>query len=120
MTSTSSDPTDSPQPAVSEAEQRLSARLGAVLFRHRGWLPVPFLLVPLLAHGTIDAMSWIVGLAFVAFGDAMRLCGVADSGPVTCRRSRTCIRLFTFRVFAWMHHLLSFLYFLLSIAYSVL
>src|SRR5258708_28982722 len=104
MASTSSDPANSPQPAVSEAEQRLSARLGAVLLRHRGWLPVPFLLVPLLAHGTMGAMSWIVGLAFVAFGEAIRLCGVAAAGTVTRRRSRAVQRLVTYGIFSWMRN----------------
>ncbi|HEX9483198.1 MAG TPA: isoprenylcysteine carboxylmethyltransferase family protein [Gemmatimonadaceae bacterium] len=120
MTSTSSDPANSPQPAVSEAEQRLSARLGAVLFRHRGWLPVPFLLVPLLAHGTIDAMSWIVGLAFVAFGEAIRLCGVAAAGTVTRRRSRTVQRLVTYGIFAWMRNPLYVGNFLIWIGFTII
>ncbi len=34
---------------VSAAEQSRAARIGAVLFKSRGWLPVPFLVVPVLA-----------------------------------------------------------------------
>ena len=36
---------------VSEAERSLAARIGQVLFKNRGWLPVPFLAVPLLVPG---------------------------------------------------------------------
>ncbi len=89
---------------ISEAERTLSARIGAVLFRHRGWLPVPFLLVPLLAHGNADAMNWIIGLLFIVVGEAIRLAGVAAAGTVTRRRSRTVQRLVTYGIFAWMRN----------------
>jgi len=51
--------------------------MGAVMFRHGGGLPVPFLLVPLLAHGNTDAMNWILGFVFIIAGEAIRLAGVA-------------------------------------------
>ena len=35
---------------TSASDQTPAARLGARLFRNRSWLPVPFLLVPLLAR----------------------------------------------------------------------
>jgi protein-S-isoprenylcysteine O-methyltransferase Ste14 len=89
---------------ISEAERRPSARIGAVLFRHRGWLPVPFLLVPLLAHGNTDAMNWILGFVFIVLGEAIRLAGVAAAGTVTRRRSRTVQRLVTYGIFAWMRN----------------
>ncbi len=89
---------------MSEAERRPSARIGAVLFRHRGWLPVPFLLVPLLAHGTTDVMNWILGFVFIVLGEAIRLAGVAAAGTVTRRRSRTVQRLVTYGIFAWMRN----------------
>ena len=73
---------------ISDAERRASARIGAVLFRHRGWLPVPFLLVPLLARGNADAMNWIIGAVFIVLGEAIRLAGVAAAGTETRRRSR--------------------------------
>ena len=76
-----------PETRISEAERRPSARVGAVLFRHRGWLPVPFLLVPLLAHGSTDAMNWILGLVFIVMGEAIRLAGVAAARTVTRRMS---------------------------------
>ena len=62
---------------ISDAERSPAARIGAVLFRHRGWLPVPFLLLPLLAHGKADAMNWIIGVVLIVFGEAIRLAGVA-------------------------------------------
>jgi protein-S-isoprenylcysteine O-methyltransferase Ste14 len=89
---------------ISEAERRPSARIGAVLFRHRGWLPVPFLLVPLLAPGKADAMNWILGLLLIVVGEAIRLAGVAAAGTVTRRRSRTVQRLVTYGIFAWMRN----------------
>jgi protein-S-isoprenylcysteine O-methyltransferase Ste14 len=89
---------------ISEAERRPSARIGAVLFRHRGWLPVPFLLVPFLAHGNTDAMNWILGFVFIVLGEAIRLAGVAAAGTVTRRRSRTVQRLVTYGIFAWMRN----------------
>jgi protein-S-isoprenylcysteine O-methyltransferase Ste14 len=89
---------------ISEAERRPSARIGAVLFRHRGWLPVPFLLVPLLARGNTDAMNWILGFVFIVLGEAIRLAGVAAAGTVTRRRSRTVQRLVTYGIFSWMRN----------------
>jgi protein-S-isoprenylcysteine O-methyltransferase Ste14 len=107
-------------PAISQAERSLSARIGAVLFRHRGWLPVPFLLVPLLAHGTSDAMSWVLGVLLIALGEAIRLAGVAAAGTVTRRRSRTVQRLVTYGVFAWMRNPLYVGNFLIWIGFTVI
>jgi protein-S-isoprenylcysteine O-methyltransferase Ste14 len=73
---------------VSRAEQSAAARLGAVLFRHRGWLPVPFVLVPVLAPSQAALHTTVVGLALMAIGEAWRLWGVATAGTVTRRRSR--------------------------------
>ena len=100
-----STPTDrAPDHDISDAERLPSARMGAVLFRHRGWLPVPFLLVPLVAHGNTDAMNWILGFMFIVLGEAIRLAGVAAAGTVTRRRSRTVQRLVTYGIFAWMRN----------------
>jgi len=100
-----SSPTDRAlEQQISEAERSPAARIGAVLFRHRGWLPVPFLLVPLLAHGNTDAMNWILGFVFIIVGEAIRLAGVAAAGTVTRRRSRTVQRLVTYGIFAWMRN----------------
>jgi protein-S-isoprenylcysteine O-methyltransferase Ste14 len=124
--SSSTPPTPPPAPApasatpISEAERSLSARIGAVLFRHRGWLPVPFLLVPLLAHGTPDAMNWILGLLLIALGEAIRLSGVAAAGTVTRRRSRTVQRLVTYGVFAWMRNPLYVGNFLIWMGFTVI
>jgi protein-S-isoprenylcysteine O-methyltransferase Ste14 len=121
--SSSDTPPSAPAPAppqISEAEQRPSARLGAVLFRHRGWLPVPFLLVPLLARGTMQPRNWIAGFALIVLGEAIRLAGVAAAGTVTRRRSRTVQRLVTYGIFAWMRNPLYVGNFLIWIGFTVI
>ena len=87
--------------AVSDAERSTAARIGQVLFKNRGWLPVPFLAVPLLLRGTQSVASWSVGLLFVLLGEAVRTAGVAAAGTVTRRRSREVQRLVTYGAFAW-------------------
>ena len=119
MTSPSTGPATGATASVSETERSTSARIGAVLFRHRGWLPVPFLLVPLLARGDQDALSWIVGLVFIALGEAIRLSGVAAAGTVTRRRSRVVQRLVTYGVFAWMRNPLYVGNFLIWMGFTV-
>src|SRR4051794_34055415 len=118
---TSSTPPASPvPPPVSEAERSPAARIGAVLFRHRGWLPVPFLLVPLLAHGVMEAMNWVLGVLLIALGEAIRLAGVAAAGTVTRRRSRTVQRLVTYGIFAWMRNPLYVGNFFIWIGFTVI
>jgi len=90
-----------PAPAVSEAEGTRSARIGAVLFRNRGWLPLLFLGVPLLAPGSTSPARWVAGAVLIVLGEALRLAGVAAAGTVTRRRSRAVQRLVTYGVFAW-------------------
>ena len=85
----------------SAAEQTSAARAGAVLFRNRGWLPVLFLAVPLLAPGHTSPMRWVLGLLLIVAGEAIRLAGVAAAGTVTRRRSRNVQRLVTYGAFAW-------------------
>lgn len=85
----------------SAAELRTSARIGETLFRNRGWLPVPFLLVPLLAPGKQTLATWLVGLLIVLVGELIRTCGVAAAGTVTRRRSRDVQRLVTYGIFSW-------------------
>ncbi len=104
MPSSAPPPPTSAPTEISAAEQRASARVGAVLFRHRGWLPVPFLLVPLLARGTMQPRNWIIGVVLIVLGEAIRLAGVAAAGTVTRRRSRTVQRLVTYGIFAWMRN----------------
>ena len=86
---------------VSEAERSDAARAGAVLFRNRGWLPVLFLGIPLLAPGSTSPQRWIIGAALIVIGEAIRLAGVAAAGTVTRRRSRNVQRLVTYGAFAW-------------------
>src|SRR4051812_7260889 len=86
---------------VSATEASTSARIGAVLFRHRGWLPLLFLGIPLVMPGSTSAFRWEVGLALIVIGEAIRLAGVAAAGTVTRRRSRNVQRLVTYGIFSW-------------------
>jgi protein-S-isoprenylcysteine O-methyltransferase Ste14 len=98
-------PAARPAPAamtmVSAAEQTRAARIGAWLFRYRGVLPIPVLLVPLCVHGSMTPFTWGAGLAAVAIGELMRLSGVAAAGPATRRRTRCVPHLVTDGPFAW-------------------
>jgi protein-S-isoprenylcysteine O-methyltransferase Ste14 len=91
-------------PKVSSAEQTGAARIGAWLFRNRGWLPVPFLLIPLVVPGVQTRAGWILGGLFILAGEVLRLIGVAAAGTVTRRRSRNVQRLVTYGIFAWMRN----------------
>ena len=91
-------------PTISAAEQSRAARIGAVLFRYRGFLPVPFLLVPLLVPAEQTRNGWLVAIVFILAGEAFRLAGVSAAGTVTRRRSRDVQRLVSYGVFAWMRN----------------
>src|SRR3954466_14382028 len=92
-------PTSPPSVAASAAEQTTSARIGAVLFRNRSWLPVPFLLVALLAPAHPTTTNWVAGAVLIVLGEWVRLAGVAAAGTVTRRRSRNVQRLVTYGIF---------------------
>jgi protein-S-isoprenylcysteine O-methyltransferase Ste14 len=87
--------------SVSESERSTSARIGQILFRNRGWLPVPLLAIPVLLPGVQSVRTWVAGLLLVACGEAVRVAGVAAAGTVTRRRSREVQRLVTYGAFAW-------------------
>jgi protein-S-isoprenylcysteine O-methyltransferase Ste14 len=89
------------QREVSAAELTPSARIGALLFKNRGWLPVLFLGVPLVAPGGTSPNRWVVGAFLIALGEAFRLAGVAAAGTTTRRRSRNVQRLVTYGIFSW-------------------
>ena len=91
-------------PQISTAEQTTAARIGAVLFRYRGVLPVPFLLIPLLVPGDQTRTGWIVATIIILIGEAFRLAGVSAAGTVTRRRSRNVQRLVTYGIFSWMRN----------------
>lgn len=78
--------------------------MGAWLFRNRSWLPVPLVVVTLVARGHFIGKSWIAGLVLVAVGEWIRLAGVAAAGTVTRRRSREVQRLVTYGIFAWVRN----------------
>jgi protein-S-isoprenylcysteine O-methyltransferase Ste14 len=89
---------------LSAAEQTRSARIGALLFRNRSWLPVLFIGIPLLVPGRMSAAAWIVGAVVIVAGEWIRLAGVAAAGTVTRRRSRAVQRLVTYGIFAWVRN----------------
>lgn len=92
------------QPTISATEQSTSARIGAVLFRNRSWLPVPFLLVALLAPAHPSGLLWLIGGVLIVLGEWIRLSGVAAAGTVTRRRSRDVQRLVTYGIFRWVRN----------------
>ena len=114
----SSSPT--PVSAPSAAEQRSSARIGALLFRNRSWLPVPFLLVALLAPAHPTVANWLAGAVLIVIGEWIRLAGVAAAGTVTRRRSRDVQRLVTYGIFRWVRNPLYVGNFLIWMAFVVI
>ena len=86
---------------ISDSERSRAAQWGQVLFKNRGWLPVPFLAFPLLLPGQQTSTTWTAGLALVLLGELVRIAGVAAAGTVTRRRSRDVQRLVTYGIFAW-------------------
>lgn len=91
-------------PPVSAAERSRSARIGAVLFRNRSWLPVPLLAAPLLIPGSQTTRGWYVATSVILIGELVRLAGVAAAGSVTRRRSRDVQRLVTYGIFSWLRN----------------
>ncbi|MFL5597585.1 MAG: methyltransferase family protein [Gemmatimonadaceae bacterium] len=96
-------PTRAPD-RVSATEQSISAQIGSVLFRHRGWLPLLFLGIPLVMPGSTSPFRWEVGLLLIVLGEAIRLAGVAAAGTVTRRRSRNVQQLVIYGIFAWVRN----------------
>jgi protein-S-isoprenylcysteine O-methyltransferase Ste14 len=93
-----------PPVSVSAAERSRAARIGAFLFRYRGFLPVPFVLVPLLVPGKQTPTGWVLGGLLILIGEIIRMTGVAAAGTVTRRRSRNVQRLVTYGIFSWMRN----------------
>ena len=89
---------------TSASEQSQRARIGAVLFRNRSWLPVPFVLITLLAPAPANLLFWGIGFALICLGEWIRLSGVAAAGTVTRRRSRDVQRLVTYGIFRWVRN----------------
>jgi protein-S-isoprenylcysteine O-methyltransferase Ste14 len=89
---------------ISPAERSTAARIGAWLFRYRGFLPVPFILVPLLVPGEQTARGWAIAALIIVAGEAFRMLGVSAAGTVTRRRSRDVQRLVTYGIFSWMRN----------------
>lgn len=109
-----------PAPSLSAAEQTRSARIGALLFRNRSWLPVLFIGVPLLVPGRMSAAAWLVGAIVVVAGEWVRLAGVAAAGTVTRRRSRVVQRLVTYGIFAWVRNPLYVGNFLIWMGFTII
>jgi protein-S-isoprenylcysteine O-methyltransferase Ste14 len=113
-------PASSSSAPVSAAEQTRSARLGAILFRNRSWLPVLFIGVPLLVPAPMSLLGWVVGAIFIIAGEWIRLAGVAAAGTVTRRRSRTVQRLVRYGVFAWVRNPLYVGNFLIWMGFTII
>ena len=94
----------SPPTTPSAAERSTGARIGAVLFRNRSWLPVPFVLVALLAPSHANGWNWLAGFVLIVIGEWIRLAGVAVAGTVTRRRSRDVQRLVRYGIFGWVRN----------------
>lgn len=94
----------SPPTTPSAAERSTGARIGAVLFRNRSWLPVPFVLVALLAPSHANGRNWLAGFVVIVIGEWIRLAGVAVAGTVTRRRSRDVQRLVRHGIFGWVRN----------------
>lgn len=109
-----------PLPQISEAELTPSARIGAFLFKNRGWLPILFLGVPLIARGDTAGGRWVIGGFLIALGELIRIAGVAAAGTKTRRRSRSVERLVTYGIFAWMRNPLYAGNFLVWIGFCVI
>jgi len=92
---------ETPASTSSAAEQSSAARIGAVLFRNRGWLPVPLLAVLLLVPATMSVRTTSVGLVLMVLGEWWRMWGVATAGTVTRRRSREVEKLVEHGPFGW-------------------
>src|SRR5262249_34839801 len=63
------------------------------------WLPVPFLLVALLAPSHPTGWNWIAGFALIVIGEWIRLAGVAAAGRGTRRRPPGAQRLVAYGIF---------------------
>jgi protein-S-isoprenylcysteine O-methyltransferase Ste14 len=59
-----------------------------VLFRHRSWVPVPFVLLLMLFHGELDFTRSVVAAGLLALGEGWRIWAVAVAGTGTRRRGR--------------------------------
>lgn len=94
----------SPPATPSATERSTAARVGAVLFRNRSWLPVPFVLVALFAPGRASGWNWLIGFVPIVIGEWIRLAGVSAAGTVTRRRSRDVQRLVTYGIFCWVRN----------------
>ena len=105
---------------LSAAEQTRSARIGAMLFRNRSWLPVVFIAVPLLVPGHMSAAGWLIGALVIIAGEWVRLAGVAAAGTVTRRRSRNVQRLVTYGVFRWVRNPLYVGNFLIWMGFTII
>lgn len=109
-----------PRLETSAAERTLSARIGGLLFRNRGWLPILFLGIPLLAQGNTEPSRWVIGLLLIAAGEFFRLAGVAAAGAETRRRSRNVSKLVTGGIFSWSRNPLYNGNFLVWIGFAVI
>lgn len=79
----------SPSPSDIDAplQVRVAHSLGACLFRHRAWTPVPLALAVLFyARGTTGLWSSVLGLSLILCGELTRIWAVRHIGPISRTR----------------------------------
>lgn len=81
----------------------IRVRIGQVLFRHRGWLPVPFFLIAVFA-GCPSRWSAVAGVLGLLVGELLRIASVAHAGLTTRARHLTASRLARSGPYAWVRH----------------
>jgi len=71
--------------------------LGEWFFRQRSWTPIPFLLVLMLypANEASNMVTWMPGLLSIAFGEGLRIWGVAVIGKESRTRGGGVVKLAT-------------------------
>lgn len=68
-----------------EGERPAAERIGRFLFKHRGIIPVPFILL-LFLFGNPRPWSWAVGVPLILLGEVIRFWGVGHAGGATRAR----------------------------------
>lgn len=81
----------------------LRVRVGKVLFRLRGWLPIPFFVIAVVASCP-TGWSVGIGLAGLVLGELLRIWSVAHAGLTTRARHITASRLARGGPYAWVRH----------------
>ena len=92
--------------ALNRSCNALLMALGASLFRHRSWTPIPFLLLLTFVtlHESPDAITWIPGLGLLLLGEGLRIWSVAVIGKESRTRGGTAARLVSSGPYAYVRN----------------